>query len=211
MEKTNILLSSIEESIKEIRRGNIIIVIDDENRENEGNFIIAAEKVTSEIINFFITYGKGLVCVPLTKKRCNFLNLPLMMTNNIDSNNTAFTISVDLHGHGVKNGISTLDRAKTIQALVNPKISSELFNKPGHVFPLCSKEGGVLVRPGHTEAAIDLTQMAGCVPGAVIVEILNENGDIACFSELVQISKKFQLKIISITDLITYRIKKQKL
>ncbi|XOD66536.1 MAG: 3,4-dihydroxy-2-butanone-4-phosphate synthase [Flavobacteriales bacterium Tduv] len=209
MKNTTILLDPIEEAIEEIRVGKIIIVVDDEQRENEGDFIFAAEKATPETINFVITHGRGLVCVPLPEKRCNDLNLPLMVTNNTDPKGTSFTVSVDLRGQGISTGISTSDRAKTIQALVDPKIEGEAFNKPGHIFPLRAKEGGVLKRPGHTEAAVDLTEMAGCIPGGVVVEILHEDGSMARLSDLIKIAKGFQMKIISVADLIAYKLKKK--
>lgn len=210
MKNTKIPLNPIEEAVEEIRAGKIIIVVDDEQRENEGDFIFAAEKAIPETINFVITHGRGLVCVPLPEKRCDALNLPLMVANNTDPKGTAFTVSVDLRGQGVSTGISTSDRAKTIQALVNPKIEGEAFNKPGHIFPLRAKEGGVLTRPGHTEAAVDITQMGGLTPGGVVVEILNENGTMARLPDLIRIAKEFQMKIISVADLIAYKLKKSK-
>ncbi|XOD69456.1 MAG: 3,4-dihydroxy-2-butanone-4-phosphate synthase [Flavobacteriales bacterium AspAUS03] len=208
MKDTIIKLNSIEEVIKEIRTGKIAIIVDDEQRENEGDFIVAAEKVTPEIINFIITHGRGLVCVPLPEKRCDALSLPLMVTNSTTTKGTAFTVSVDLREQGVSTGISAADRAKTIRALVDERIGPKSFNKPGHVFPLRAKKGGVLERPGHTEAAVELTQMAGCVPGGVIVEILNENGTMARLPDLIGIAERFQMKIISISELITYRLQK---
>lgn len=209
MKNTTILLDPIEEAIEEIRTGKIIIVLDDERRENEGDFVVAAEKITPEIVNFLITHGRGLVCVPLPERRCDVLDLPLMVTNNTDPKGTAFTISVDLRGQGVSTGISTSDRAKTIRALVNQKIKPEAFNKPGHIFPLRAQKGGVLERPGHTEAAVDLTQLAGCAPGGVVVEILNGDGTMARLPDLIRMAEKFQMKIISIADLITYRLQKK--
>lgn len=204
------LFNNIEDVIKDISYGNIVIVTDDINRENEGDFVIAAEKITPNIINFFITYGRGLICVPLPEDRCNYLKLPLMVNNKKNTISTAFTISVDLKSDEITTGISTFDRAKTILALINKKYNYKSFNRPGHVFPLISKKGGVLSRPGHTEAALDLTEMAGCIPGAVIVEIINKDGTMARKSDLIKISKKFNIKIISIKDIINYKIKKFK-
>ncbi|WP_185871974.1 3,4-dihydroxy-2-butanone-4-phosphate synthase [Blattabacterium cuenoti] len=198
-------LNNIEESIQDIKSGKIIIVVDDKNRENEGDFIVAAEKITPKIVNFLITHGRGLVCVSLTEEKCNQLELQMMVKNNTDPRKTAFTVSVDLRGYGVSTGISVSDRAKTIFALVN-KVKPEEFNKPGHIFPLCAKKGGILERPGHTEAAIDITKMAGCKPGGVMVEILNKNGSMARLPQLIHIAKKFNMKIISIEDLIKYKI-----
>ncbi|WP_341653335.1 3,4-dihydroxy-2-butanone-4-phosphate synthase [Blattabacterium cuenoti] len=199
-------LNEIEEAIQDIKNGKIIIVVDDKNRENEGDFIVAAEKITPEIVNFLITHGRGLVCVSLTEEKCDQLELKMMVKNNTDPRKTAFTVSVDLRGYGVSTGISASDRAKTILALVN-EIKPEAFNKPGHIFPLRAKRGGVLERPGHTEAAIDITKIAKCIPGGVLVEILNKNGSMARFPQLIQIAKKFHMKIISIEDLIKYKIK----
>ncbi|WP_185848975.1 3,4-dihydroxy-2-butanone-4-phosphate synthase [Blattabacterium cuenoti] len=201
--------NGIEEAIQDIQNGKIIIVVDDKNRENEGDFIVAAEKITPKIVNFLITHGKGLVCVSLTKEKCDQLELQMMVKNNTDPRKTAFTVSVDLRGYGVSTGISASDRAKTILALVK-KVKPEAFNKPGHIFPLCAKEGGVLARPGHTEAAIDITTMAGCIPGGVLVEILNKNGSMARLPQLIQIAKKFHMKIISVEDLIKYKMKYNK-
>ncbi|WP_185856517.1 3,4-dihydroxy-2-butanone-4-phosphate synthase [Blattabacterium cuenoti] len=202
-------LNKIEEAIQDIQDGKIIIVVDDKNRENEGDFIVAAEKITPEIVNFLITYGRGLVCVSLTEEKCDQLELQMMVKNNTDPRKTAFTVSVDLRGYGVSTGISASDRAKTILALVN-EIKPEAFNKPGHIFPLRAKKGGVLERPGHTEAAIDITKIANSIPGGVLVEILNNNGSMARLPQLIQIAKKFHMKIISIEDLIKYKIKHNK-
>ncbi|ACY40335.1 bifunctional 3,4 dihydroxy-2-butanone-4-phosphate synthase/GTP cyclohydrolase II [Blattabacterium sp. (Blattella germanica) str. Bge] len=195
----------IEEAIQDIQNGKIIIVVDDKNRENEGDFIVAAEKITPQIVNFLITHGRGLVCVSLTEEKCDQLELKMMVENNTDPRKTAFTVSVDLRGHGVSTGISVSDRAKTILALVK-EVKPEAFNKPGHIFPLRAKKGGVLERPGHTEAAIDITKMAGYTPGGVLVEILNQNGSMARLPQLIQIAKKFNMKIISIEDLIKYKM-----
>ncbi|WP_341651646.1 3,4-dihydroxy-2-butanone-4-phosphate synthase [Blattabacterium cuenoti] len=202
-------LNEIEEAIQDIKDGKIIIVVDDKNRENEGDFIVAAEKITPEIVNFLITHGRGLVCISLTEEKCDQLELKMMVKNNTDPRKTAFTVSVDLRGYGVSTGISASDRAKTILALVN-EIKPEAFNKPGHIFPLRAKKGGVLERPGHTEAAIDITKIARCIPGGVLVEILNKNGSMARLPQLIQIAKKFHMKIISIEDLIKYKIKHKK-
>ncbi|WP_341665078.1 3,4-dihydroxy-2-butanone-4-phosphate synthase [Blattabacterium cuenoti] len=202
-------LNEIEEAIQDIKNGKIIIVVDDKNRENEGDFIVSAEKITPEIVNFLITHGRGLVCVSLTEEKCDQLELKMMVKNNTDPRRTAFTVSVDLRGYGVSTGISASDRAKTILALVN-EIKPEAFNKPGHIFPLRAKKGGVLKRPGHTEAAIDITKIARCIPGGVLVEILNKNGSMARLPQLIQIAKKFHMKIISIEDLIKYKIKHKK-
>lgn len=205
------LFNNIKNILRDISYGNIVIVTDDINRENEGDFVIAAEKITPKIINFFITYGKGLVCVPLPEERCNDLRLPLMVANNKKNIiNTAFTVSVDLKSDEITTGISTFDRAKTILGLINKKFTYKSFNRPGHVFPLRSTKGGVLSRPGHTEAAVDLTEMAGCIPGAVIVEILKSDGSMARESDLIKISKKFNIKIISIKEIINYKIQKIK-
>ncbi|WP_341666104.1 3,4-dihydroxy-2-butanone-4-phosphate synthase [Blattabacterium cuenoti] len=202
-------LNEIEEAIQDIKNGKIIIVVDDKNRENEGDFIVAAEKITPEIVNFLITHGRGLVCVSLTEEKCDQLELKMMVKNNTDPRKTAFTVSVDLRGYGVSTGISASDRAKTILALVN-EIKPKAFNKPGHIFPLRAKKGGVLERPGHTEAAIDITKIARCIPGGVLVEILNKNGSMARLPQLIHIAKKFHIKIISIEDLIKYKIKHKK-
>ncbi|AEU09350.1 3,4-dihydroxy-2-butanone-4-phosphate synthase [Blattabacterium sp. (Cryptocercus punctulatus) str. Cpu] len=196
-------LNGIEESLQDIQNGKMIIVVDDENRENEGDFIVAAEKITPKIVNFLITHGRGLVCVSLTEERCDQLELTMMVKNNTDPRKTAFTVSVDVRGYGVRTGISVFDRAKTILALVHEE-NPESFNKPGHIFPIRAKKGGVLERPGHTEAAIDITRLSGCIPGGVLVEILNKNGSMARLPQLIQMAKKFHMKIISIENLIQY-------
>lgn len=201
------LLNSIEEAIEDIRLGKVIIVVDDENRENEGDFLAAAEKVTPEMINFMATHGRGLICAPITDRRCNELRLNLMVGTNTDPMETAFTVSVDLKGEGVTTGISASDRAKTIKALVNPETKPEQLSRPGHIFPLVAKEGGVLRRTGHTEAAIDFARLAGFNSAGVIVEIMNEDGTMARLPELVEVAKKFDLKIVSIEDLVAYRMK----
>lgn len=201
-----IQLNTIEEAIEDIRQGKIIIVVDDEDRENEGDFLAAADKVTPEMINFMATHGKGLICTPLTEKRCKELNLHVMVTNNTDSMETAFTVSVDLRGNGVTTGISAQDRAKTVQALINPDTKPYDLGRPGHIFPLIAKEGGVLRRTGHTEAAIDFARLAGFQPAGVICEIMNENGTMARLPELYEVAKKFDLKLVSIEDLVAYRM-----
>ena len=207
----HIKLNSIEEAVEDIKKGKVVIVVDDENRENEGDFIAAAEKVTPEMINFMITNGRGLVCAPLTEKRCAELDLPMMVQNNTVLHETQFTVSVDLKGNGCTTGISAFDRAKTIQALVNPDTRPFDLGRPGHIFPLRAKEGGVLRRTGHTEAAIDLTRIAGLYPAGILVEILNQDGTMARLPQLVEVAKKFDLKIISIEDLIAYRMRKDTL
>jgi 3,4-dihydroxy 2-butanone 4-phosphate synthase/GTP cyclohydrolase II len=201
-----IKLDTIESAIKSIKKGEIIIVVDDHDRENEGDFVAAAEKITSEKINFMATHGRGLICTPLSEKRCKELKLDRMVDNSTDPLETAFTISVDLKAEGMTTGISTTDRAKTIKALINPKSKSFQFLKPGHVFPLIAKEGGVLRRTGHTEAAIDFARLAGMKPAGVIVEIMNDDGTMARLPDLKKIAKKFNLKIVTIEDLVAYRM-----
>lgn len=201
-----IKLDTIESAIKSIKKGEIIIVVDDHDRENEGDFVAAAEKITSEKINFMATHGRGLICTPLSEKRCKELKLDRMVDNSTDPLETAFTISVDLKAEGMTTGISTTDRAKTIKALINPKSKSFQFLKPGHVFPLIAKEGGVLRRTGHTEAAIDFARLAGMKPAGVIVEIMNDDGSMARLPDLKKIAKKFNLKIVTIEDLVAYRM-----
>ena len=205
------MLNTIEEAIDDIKKGRVVIVVDDENRENEGDFVTAARNVTPEIINFMATHGRGLVCAPLIEDRCDELGLDLMVHSNSAAYETPFTISVDLNGHGCTTGISAGDRSKTIQALIDPKIKPEELGKPGHIFPLRAKKGGVLRRAGHTEAAIDLARLSGFEPAGVIVEILNEDGTMARLPELFEIAKKFDLKLITIEDLIKYRIKTESL
>ncbi|MCX7954385.1 MAG: bifunctional 3,4-dihydroxy-2-butanone-4-phosphate synthase/GTP cyclohydrolase II [Bacteroidales bacterium] len=199
--------NTIEEAIEDIRAGKIIIVVDDEDRENEGDFVVAAEKVTPTIVNFMTKYGRGLLCVALPEKRCDELELPLMVNKNTSLHETAFTISVDLIGHGCTTGISAEDRAKTIRALVDPATKPEDLARPGHIFPLRAKEKGVLRRAGHTEAAVDLTHLAGLREGAALIEIMSEDGTMARLPELFKIAEKFNLKIITIADLIKYRLK----
>lgn len=206
-----IKLNTIEEAIKDIQDGKVIIVVDDENRENEGDFLTAARNITPEIINFMATHGRGLVCAPLIEDECDRLGLNLMVASNSAAYETPFTVSVDLIGHGCTTGISASDRAKTVKALIDPTIRPEELGKPGHIFPLRAKKGGVLRRAGHTEAAIDLARMAGFEPAGVIVEILNEDGSMARLPELVEIAKRFDLKLISIEDLIAYRMQNESL
>lgn len=203
---TKIQLNTIAEAIEDIRQGKVIIVVDDEDRENEGDFLAAAEKVTPEMINFMATHGRGLICAPLTEKRCNELELHSMVKNNTDHMETAFTVSVDLKGNGVTTGISAADRAKTILALVNEETKPFDLARPGHIFPLTAKQGGVLRRTGHTEAAIDFARLAGFKPAGVIVEIMNEDGTMARLPELVEVAKRFDLKLVSIEDLVAYRM-----
>lgn len=202
----DIQLDSISEAISDIKAGKVVIVVDDENRENEGDFVAAAEKVTPEMVNFMATYGRGLICCPLTEKRCKKLNLDMMVGNNTDPMETAFTVSVDLRGDGVTTGISASDRAKTIQALCNDNLKPQDLNRPGHIFPLKAKEGGVLRRTGHTEAAIDFARLAGLKPAGVIVEIMNEDGSMARLPQLIDVAKTHNLKIVSIEDLVAYRM-----
>ncbi|MDA0713894.1 MAG: bifunctional 3,4-dihydroxy-2-butanone-4-phosphate synthase/GTP cyclohydrolase II [Bacteroidetes bacterium] len=204
-------LDTIEEAIEEIRQGKVVIVVDDEDRENEGDFIIAAECVTPQIVNFMATHGRGLICAPLVESRCDELGLDLMVSQNSAQFETPFTVSVDLIGHGTSTGISTADRSKTIRALVDPETHPSELGKPGHIFPLRAKEGGVLRRVGHTEAAIDLARLAGFRPAGVLVEIMNENGTMARLPELRVIADKHELKLVSIADLIAYRLKHESL
>jgi 3,4-dihydroxy 2-butanone 4-phosphate synthase/GTP cyclohydrolase II len=206
MNKEKIKLDNISDAIEDIKAGKIIIVVDDENRENEGDFLAAAEKVTPEMINFMAKYGRGLICCPLTEKRCKKLKLDMMVGNNTDPMETAFTISVDLNGDGVTTGISASDRAKTIKALCNEDLKPHELNRPGHIFPLKAKEGGVLRRTGHTEAAIDFARLAGLKPAGVIVEIMNEDGSMARLPQLTEVAKAHGLKIVSIEDLVAYRM-----
>tara|TARA_Y100000766_G_scaffold285520_1_gene309724 strand:+ start:819 stop:2048 length:1230 start_codon:yes stop_codon:yes gene_type:complete len=200
-------LNTIEEAIEDIKAGKVIIVVDDENRENEGDFLCAARSVTPEIINFMATHGRGLICAPLVEERCEELGLNLMVESNNAAYETPFTVSVDLIGHGCTTGISAQDRAKTIKALIDPKTRPEELGKPGHIFPLKAKKSGVLRRAGHTEAAIDFSRLAGFEPAGVIVEIMNEDGTMARLPDLSIIAEKFDLKIVSIEDLISYRLK----
>jgi 3,4-dihydroxy 2-butanone 4-phosphate synthase / GTP cyclohydrolase II len=205
------MLDSIESAIADIKNGKLIIVVDDEDRENEGDFIGAAEGITPEIINFMSTHGRGLICAPLVEERCNELKLPPMVVDNTSLHETAFTVSVDLLGNGCTTGISAHDRAKTVAALVNPDTKPEELGRPGHIFPLRAKKGGVLRRAGHTEATIDMAQLAGFAPAGVLVEIMNEDGSMARLPQLKEIAKRFNMKLISIKDLIEYRLKKETL
>ncbi|WP_299521666.1 3,4-dihydroxy-2-butanone-4-phosphate synthase [uncultured Lutibacter sp.] len=202
-----IKLNTILEAIEDIKNGKMIIVVDDEDRENEGDFIAAAECVTAEMINFMAKHGRGLICAPLTEPRCKELDLPLMVNKNTVLHNTQFTVSIDLIGDGCTTGISAQDRAKTIKALTSKNIKPDDFGRPGHIFPLIAKEGGVLRRTGHTEAAIDLARLAGYQPSGILVEILNEDGTMARLPQLLEVAEKFDLKIISIEDLVAYRMK----
>ncbi|WP_108803087.1 3,4-dihydroxy-2-butanone-4-phosphate synthase [Aquimarina sp. Aq107] len=204
--KNKLKLNTIQEAIEDIRQGKVIIVVDDEDRENEGDFLAAAEKVTPEMINFMATHGRGLICTPITEQRCEDLKLNMMVDNNTDPMETAFTISVDLKGNGVTTGISASDRAKTVKALIDPDTKSYDLARPGHIFPLKAKEGGVLRRTGHTEAAIDFARLAGLQPAGVIVEIMNEDGTMARLPQLVEVAKKYDLKLVSIEDLVAYRM-----
>jgi 3,4-dihydroxy 2-butanone 4-phosphate synthase/GTP cyclohydrolase II len=204
--KQEFKLNTIHEAIEDIRNGKVIIVVDDENRENEGDFVAAADKVTPQMINFMATHGRGLICVPLTENRCKELELNMMVRNNTDPMETAFTVSVDLRGNGVTTGISASDRAKTIKALIDHDTRPFELARPGHIFPLVAKEGGVLRRTGHTEAAIDFARLAGLNPAGVIVEIMNEDGTMARLPQLIKVAKKLDLKIVSIEDLVAYRM-----
>lgn len=205
------MLDSIENAIEDIKAGKLVIVVDDEDRENEGDFITASGNVTPEVINFMSKHGRGLICVPLLDERCDELGLDLMVNNNTALHETAFTVSVDLLGHGCTTGISAHDRAKTIQALIDPSTTPEDLGRPGHIFPLRAKKGGVLRRAGHTEATVDLARLSGFEPSGVLVEIMNDDGSMARLPELKVIAKKFDFKIISIKDLIEYRIKRDSL
>ena len=204
-------LDSIEDAIKDIKQGKVIIVVDDENRENEGDFLTAAENVTPEIINFMATHGRGLICAPLIESRCDELGLDLMVQNNSAQFETPFTVSVDVIGHGTTTGISATDRYETVKALTNPNTQPNELGKPGHIFPLRAKAGGVLRRAGHTEAAIDFARLAGFDAAGLIVEILNDDGSMARLPQLVEIAKRFKLKLVSIEDLINYRLRHESL
>ncbi|MCV9926325.1 3,4-dihydroxy-2-butanone-4-phosphate synthase [Flavobacterium sp. LS1R49] len=206
MSTDKIQLNTIEEAIEAIRQGEVIIVVDDEDRENEGDFLAAAEKVTPEMINFMATHGRGLICAPLTESRCKELDLRPMVTNNTDHMETAFTVSVDLKGNGVTTGISASDRSQTVLALTDSNTKPHELARPGHIFPLVAKQGGVLRRTGHTEAAIDFARLAGFKPAGVICEILNEDGTMSRLPQLIEVAKKFNLKLVSIEDLVAYRM-----
>jgi 3,4-dihydroxy 2-butanone 4-phosphate synthase/GTP cyclohydrolase II len=204
-------LNRITEAIEDIRKGRVVIVVDDEDRENEGDFVCAAECITPEIINFMSKHGRGLICAPITEERAGELELDLMVEESTAVHETAFTVSIDLIGKGCTTGISAYDRATGIKALVDPDTKPEDFARPGHIFPLKAKNGGVLRRTGHTEAAIDLAKLAGFYPAGVLVEILNEDGSMARLPQLIEISNKFQLKIISIKDLVAYRMRNERI
>jgi 3,4-dihydroxy 2-butanone 4-phosphate synthase/GTP cyclohydrolase II len=206
-----IKLDTIDEAIDEIKNGKVIIVVDDEDRENEGDFVCAAECITPEIVNFMATHGRGLICAPLIEDRCDELGLDLMVGKNTATFETPFTVSVDLIGHGCTTGISAHDRFKTIRALADPDTKPEDLGRPGHIFPLKAKRGGVLRRTGHTEAAIDFARLAGFKPAGVLVEIMNEDGSMARLPDLIHVAKRFNLKLVSIKDLVEYRIKKESL
>ncbi len=202
-------LNTIEEALNDLKQGKVIIVVDDEDRENEGDFITAARNVTPEVINFMATHGRGLICTAVTEKRAADLDLQLMVSKNTASHETAFTVSIDLLGHGCTTGISAQDRSKTVQALIDPAIKPSDFGRPGHIFPLIAKNGGVLRRTGHTEATVDLAVLCGFEPCGALVEIMNEDGTMARLPDLVKIAAKFDLKIITIKDLISYRLTKE--
>lgn len=201
-----IKLNTIEEAIEDIKKGKVIIVVDDEDRENEGDFVAAAEMATPKMINFMATHGRGLICTPITESRCKELQLDMMVGNNTDPMETAFTISIDLKGNGVTTGISASDRAKTVKSLIDPAIKPYDLSRPGHIFPLKAKDGGVLRRTGHTEAAIDFARLAGFQPAGVIVEIMNEDGTMARLPHLAEVAQKFDLKLVSIEALVAYRM-----
>ena len=204
---SKVILDKVSDAIEDVKNGKIIIVVDDENRENEGDFICAADLVTSELINFMAKHARGLICTPITEKRSRKLNLYPMVINNTDPMDTAFTVSVDLKGSGVTSGISASDRSKTIKAIVDKNTKPDDLARPGHIFPLIAKDGGVLRRTGHTEAAIDFARLAGCSPAGVICEIMSEDGSMARVPELIEVAKKLDLKIVSIEDLVAYRMK----
>lgn len=209
--KKSFELNSIEDAIEDIRKGKVVIVVDDESRENEGDFICSAELITPEIVNFMAKHARGIICAPIPEERCEELDLEMMVGQNTSFHATAFTVSVDLLGHGCTTGVSAHDRAKTINALVDPATRPEDLGRPGHVFPLKARSKGVLRRAGHTEAAIDLTKLAGLKPGGVLVEIMNDDGSMARMPQLIKIAEKFNLKIISIKDLITYKLQNESL
>ena len=204
-------MNTVDEALEDIKKGKLVIVVDDEDRENEGDFVTAARNANPELINFMATHGRGLICTPLVEERCDELGLELMVDSNNSHFDTPFTVSVDLIGEGCSTGISATDRAKTVQALINPETKPKELGKPGHIFPLRAKAGGVLRRAGHTEAAVDLSRLAGYEPAGLIVEIMNEDGSMARLPELKNIAKKFDLKIITIEDLISYRMKHETL
>jgi len=205
----DIKLNTIEEAVQDLKAGKVIIVVDDEDRENEGDFVTAAANATPEVINFMATYGRGLICATLTEERCDELNLELMVGKNTAAYETNFTVSVDLIGHGCTTGISASDRSKTIKALINPNTDPKELGRPGHIFPLRAKDGGVLRRSGHTEASVDLARLAGMEPAGVLVEIMKDDGEMARLPDLMKIAEQHQLKIVAIKDLITYRLSKE--
>lgn len=208
---TEPVLNSIEEALDDIRNGKIVIVVDDADRENEGDFVVASRFATPEVVNFMAMHGRGLICISLTEERCAELDLPMMVVNNTTSHETAFTVSVDLLGHGCTTGISASDRSKTINALIDPNTKPEELGRPGHIFPLRAQKGGVLKRTGHTEASMDLSHLAGFEPSGVMVEIMNQDGTMARLPQLMEIAERFSMKIISIEDLIKYRLNKETL
>lgn len=205
----DIKLNTIEEAVQDLKAGKVIIVVDDEDRENEGDFVTTAANATPEVINFMATYGRGLICATLTEQRCDELNLELMVGKNTAAYETNFTVSVDLIGHGCTTGISASDRSKTIKALINPNTDPKELGRPGHIFPLRAKDGGVLRRSGHTEASVDLARLAGMEPAGVLVEIMKDDGEMARLPDLIKIAEQHQLKIVAIKDLITYRLSKE--
>ncbi|HYM94101.1 MAG TPA: 3,4-dihydroxy-2-butanone-4-phosphate synthase, partial [Chitinophagaceae bacterium] len=205
------MFDSIEAAVADLKAGKLVIVVDDEDRENEGDFIIPASNISPDVINFMSKHGRGLICVALPEDRCDELHLELMVNNNTALHETAFTVSVDLLGHGCSTGISAHDRAKTVKALINPHTNPNDLGRPGHIFPLRAKKGGVLRRAGHTEAAVDLARLSGCEPAGVLVEIMNDDGSMARLLQLFEVAKKFDFKIISIKDLIEYRLKRDSL
>lgn len=206
-----IKLNTVEEAIDEIRKGNFVIVVDDEDRENEGDLILAAEAITPEKVNFMETHARGLICTPITAERCEELDLPMMVTSNTSTHATPFTVSIDLLGYGCTTGISAHDRAKTILALTDPKMKPEDFGRPGHIFPLKAKDKGVLSRIGHTEAALDLARLAGLYPAGVLIEIKKADGEMARLDELIEFGKEHNIKIISIADMVKYRLERESL
>lgn len=210
MEDNNPQFDSIESAIADIKAGKLVIVVDDEDRENEGDFITAARNATPEVVNFMATHGRGLICTPLTEERCNELGLELMVRDNTALHETPFTVSIDLRGHGTTTGISASDRSKTILSLIDPATRPSDLGRPGHIFPLKARNGGVLRRTGHTEAAVDLARLAGMEPAGVLVEIMNEDGTMARLPQLREVAKRFNLKLISIEDLVAYRMRTER-
>jgi 3,4-dihydroxy 2-butanone 4-phosphate synthase/GTP cyclohydrolase II len=203
------ILNSIDEALEDFARGRVVIVVDDEDRENEGDFVVAAEKITPETVNFMLHNGRGVLCAPLTEERCEELGLPMMEDNNTSLLGTPFTVSVDLLGEGCTTGVSSSDRAATIRALADPATRPEQLGRPGHIFPLRARSRGVLRRPGHTEASVDLARLAGLEPAGALIEIMNEDGSMARMPELLEIARRFDLKIISIADLVAYRLRRE--